>query len=99
MSAYMTLLTPMIDQECLLEALADVGFAASKVEVHQAPAPLVGYEGSQRAQVAHLIIRRQHVGMSSNDIGFLSTATGYQAIISGFDPRPLWRSVVGEAQR
>lgn len=85
MSAYLTLMTPMRDQECLLAALADVGFDSNKVEVHTAPVNLVGYGGDLRAQTANIVIRRQEVGMSSNDVGFLATATGYQAFVSGYD--------------
>ena len=85
MSAYITLMTPMTDQECLLAALADVGFVHSKVEVHDSPVPLVGYEGASRAQTAHLVIRRQYVGSASNDLGFLATPTGFQAIVSDYD--------------
>jgi hypothetical protein len=85
MSAYLTLLTPMTDQESLLAALADLGFDATKVEVHATPVNLVGYAGDQRAQTANIVIRRQHVGTASNDVGFLASATGYQAFISGYD--------------
>jgi hypothetical protein len=85
MSAYLTLLTPMTDQECLLAALAELGFDSSKVEVHAAPVNLVGYTGDQREQKANIVIRRQHVGLASNDVGFLASATGYQAFVSGFD--------------
>lgn len=85
MSAYMTLLTPMTDQECLLAALADLGFDASKVEVHATPVNLVGYVGDRRTQTANIVIRRQHVGAASNDVGFLASATGFQAFVSGFD--------------
>ena len=81
----MTLMTPMIDQDCLLAALADVGFGADKVEVHASPVALVGYEGSQRQQVANLVVRRRNVGHASNDLGFVSTPTGFAAIISDFD--------------
>lgn len=87
MSAYVTLKTPMVDEECLLEALAAVGFRRAQVEVHQAPVALVGYEGLARATQAHLVIRRQHVGHSSNDLGFLRTPTGYQALVSDYDQR------------
>lgn len=66
MSAYITLMTPMTDEECLLAALADVGFDRTKVEVHASPAHLVGYQGDRRAQTANLVIRRQHVGGSSS---------------------------------
>lgn len=85
MSAYITLMTPMIDRECLLDALADVGFGPGKVEVHPEPVALVGYERQRRAEVAEVVIRRQHVGASSNDIGFRSTPTGHQAVVSDYD--------------
>jgi len=84
-SAYIVLGTPMTDEECLLEALADVGFAGDRVEVHAEPVCLQGYEGRLREQVAHVVIRRKHLGGSSNDIGFLRTPTGYQALVSGYD--------------
>ena len=85
MSAYITLATPMMERQCLLDALADLGFGEDRVEVHADPAALVGYEGRSRTRVAHVIIRKHHVGPSSNDIGFLATPTGYRAIISDFD--------------
>jgi hypothetical protein len=81
----MTLLTPMTDQECLLAALADLGFDATRVEVHATAVNLVGYAGDRRAQAANIVIRRQHVGAASNDVGFLASATGYQAFVSGYD--------------
>lgn len=85
MSAYIKLLTPMTDQECLLAALADLGFDNTKVEVHQTPVNLVGYAGDRRAQSANIVIRRKHLGASSNDIGFFASDTGYQAIVSDYD--------------
>lgn len=85
MSAYLTLSTPMIDQECLLLALADLGFGHDRVEVHEQPVQLVGYEGRARGVRAELVIRKQHVGVSSNDIGFERTPTGYRAHISDYD--------------
>ncbi len=81
----MKLLTPMTDQECLLAALAEFGFDSSKVEVHATPVNLVGYGGDKREQRANIVIRRQNVGSASNDVGFLASATGYQAFVSGFD--------------
>lgn len=85
MSAYITLSTPMVDRDCLLDALADQGFGADRVEVHDEPVPLVGYEGRARPALAEVVIRRQYVGPSSNDIGFRCTPTGYQAIVSNYD--------------
>jgi hypothetical protein len=85
MSAYIKFATPMIDQDCLLAALLEVGFGRAQIEVHNAPVNLVGYEGAGRSQKAEIVIRRQHVGPASNDIGFHLTPTGYTAIISDFD--------------
>ena len=85
MSAYITLATPMTDQECLLDALEELGFGSDKVEVHPEGTALVGYEGRRRRQQAHIVIRRQYVGSASNDIGFERTATGFRAHVSGYD--------------
>jgi hypothetical protein len=85
MSAYLTLLTPMTDQECLLAALGDLGFDRRMVEVHATPVQLVGYAGDRRVESANIVIRRQYVGHASNDVGFLATPTGYQALVSGYD--------------
>ncbi len=93
MSAYLTLATPMTDRGCLLAALTELGFGAEKVEVHEAPVALAGYRGDARSQKAHLVIRRQHVGASSNDIGFEATPTGYRVHVSDYDRRrygPQW---------
>ena len=85
MSAFVSLPTPMTDRACLLAALADLGFGSSKVEVHDQAQALHGYEGDAREQQAHIIIRRQHVGSASNDLGFEATPVGYRAHISDFD--------------
>lgn len=85
MSAYLTLLTPMTDSECLLEALVDMGFARSSVDVYETPVPLEGYAGDRREQVANIVIRRRHLSAASNDIGFLATPTGYKALLSSYD--------------
>jgi hypothetical protein len=81
----MTLATPLIDQDALVEALEDLGFARAAIEVHAEPVPLVGYEGRSRSVCAQVVIRRQHVGASSNDVGFERTPTGFRAHISDFD--------------
>lgn len=85
MSAYIQFATPMTDQECLIEALADLGFDKKCIEVHGFPVPLFGYEGRPRSQRAEIIIRRKHVGAVSNDIGFQRTPTGYLLIVSDYD--------------
>lgn len=85
MSAYITLATPLVDRECLLAALSDLGFTPERVEVHATAVPLVGYEGSQRQERAHVVIRRRYVGAASNDIGFEQTPTGFRAHVSDYD--------------
>lgn len=56
------------------------------MEIHAAPQTLYGYHGDVRPERAHVIIRRQHVGSASNDIGFLREPDGtFTAIISEFD--------------
>jgi hypothetical protein len=93
MSAYLSLPTPMMDLECLLNSLEDVGFSRRQIEVHQQPVSLVGYDSSARGRVAQVVIRRQFVGQSSNDIGFEETPTGFKAHVSDFDQSrfgPAW---------
>lgn len=84
MSHFTVLQTHLVDSDALVKALADLGF--SQVEVYQIAQPLYGYKGDQRPEKAEVIIRRQQVGLASNDIGFLRQADGrFQAIISEYD--------------
>ena len=85
MSAFITLALPLSDQECLLAALAELGFGANRVEVHDSPVHLTGYQGDQRVQRGHIVIRRQHVGEAANDIGFERSPTGFRAHVSDWD--------------
>jgi hypothetical protein len=84
MSHYTVMETQISSAEHLVKALEDLGF--KNVEVHAEPQPLVGWMGSTRENVAHVIVRRREIGFDSNDIGFLQTSSGYfQAQISDFD--------------
>lgn len=84
MSHYTTVRTRMVDRQALVAALADLDFPA--VEVHDEPQPLIGFRGDRRAQRAHVIVRRRHVGRASNDVGFARQPDGsYKALISRFD--------------
>ncbi|HVX45945.1 MAG TPA: DUF1257 domain-containing protein [Mycobacteriales bacterium] len=84
MSHFTTLTTQITDQDALCAALADVGYA--DLEVHAEPQPLYGYRGDRRADRAHVIIRREHVGEVSNDIGFRRQDDGhFLAVISEYD--------------
>ena len=84
MSHFTTMTTQITDPDALRAALADVGYG--DVEVHDTAQPLYGYQGDQRADRAHVIVRRAHIGSASNDIGFLHQDDGrYLAVISEYD--------------
>jgi hypothetical protein len=74
------------DRDLLLAALADLGYAA--VEEGEA-LPLYGYEGDRRAETAELVVRRQHLGRASNDLGFRHTSGSFVPVISEYDQRAL----------
>ena len=83
MSKYLELRTKLTEEQYLVEALRDLGFAP---EMCREGAPLVGYMGDQRAERAQIIIRRRQLDSASNDIGFTRDGSGvYQAIISEYD--------------
>ncbi len=74
------------DRRLLLAALADLGYA----EVEEGEAlPLHGYQGDRRPETAELVVRRQHLGPASNDLGFARTYQGYVPIVSEYDQRTL----------
>lgn len=84
MSHFTTIATQIVSAKHLVQALNDLGFA--EVEVHAQPQPLVGYQGDARVNKAHVIIRKKHIGLLSNDIGFAQNAKGtFDALISDFD--------------
>lgn len=81
----MTINMPIIDQECLLEALNKMGFVSSMVNVNESPVRLIGYEGVRREETAEIIIPKRYVGSASNDMGFRRTPKGYVMIVSDYD--------------
>ena len=85
MSHFTNIKTQIKNQEFLVAALQKVmGF--KDVEVHDIPQHLYGYKGDERPEVAEVIIRRNYIGRSSNDVGFKLQPDGtYQAIISEWD--------------
>lgn len=87
MSHYSEVQIEFKDRAALMAALERLGFQG-KLEVHQEARSLYGYQGDRREQQAHIIIRRQHVGLAANDIGFQRQSDGtYQAWVSEFDQR------------
>ena len=58
---------------------------ANAIEIHSAPSNLYDYRNKIRPQKAHVIIRKEHVGIGSNDLGFIQQPDGtYNAIIDEF---------------
>ena len=84
MSHYTTIALEIRDRDALVAALGDLGL--NVVEVHELPQHLFGYEADVRPEKAEVIVRREHVGPLSNDIGFRKTDAGtYEAIVSEYD--------------
>lgn len=87
MSKYSTVLTTFTNEAALIAALRTL-FGDNAVEVHAgAGANLYGYQGDKRATMANLIVRRQHVGQLSNDLGWKwNEAAGvFESQISQYD--------------
>jgi hypothetical protein len=83
MSKYGTLETEIKEQKYLVAALEEMGYHP---EVHLDGGPLIGYEGHERPERAHIIVRRRELDSASNDIGFVKTADGrYAAQLSEYD--------------
>jgi len=73
----------MTDSDAIKASLEEMGYV---YEEHKEAQNLHGYGGDKRAQKAHIIVRRQHVGAAANDVGFLRKADGsYELIISRYD--------------
>lgn len=74
------------DRRLLLAALGDLGYPT----VEQGHGlGLFGYQGDPRSETAEIVVRRQHVGAASNDLGFTCTEQGYVPILSEYDQRTL----------
>lgn len=83
MSKYMECQTVLGDRKFLLAALAELGYHP---EIHPDGAALFGYEGRERPERAHVIVRRQELSPASNDIGFARSADGhFVALLSEYD--------------
>ena len=86
MSHFVECQTEFRDPEALVAALVECGFQEAQIEVHDEATALYGYQGDVRAQQAHLVIRRQHVGSGANDVGWERQPDGaYRTWISEFD--------------
>jgi hypothetical protein len=84
MSHFTRMRTALRDPDVLAAALRAVGYP--QAEVHEQPQVMFGYRGDARPERAEVIVRREHIGRASNDIGFARRPDGtFEAIISGFD--------------
>ena len=84
MSHYTVLKTRLKDVDALSEALIDMGY--EDLEVYDTPQPLVDFMGDTPNREAEVIVRKQHLGRLSNDIGFCRGPGGlFAAIISDYD--------------
>jgi len=80
MSHYAEVKMKIKDEELLISAVKKI-FGSSNVEVHKNPVNLIDYYNVTRDQKANIIVRKQHVGPTSNDIGWLRNNDGtYTAI-------------------
>lgn len=70
------------DPEALVDALIELGL---KPILSREGLPLVGYRNDARAERAHVILRREGLTTSSNDIGFFFGPNGCEDIISDYD--------------
>ena len=87
MSKYLTFPDVLFkDRRLLLAALTDIGFP---IVEEGKELPLYGYQGDRRSEAADIVVRRQHIGRASNDVGFARTPDGYVPIVSEFDRRTL----------
>lgn len=94
MSHYVTVELKMQGEpEAIVRALCEMEsrahgrcFRRDEIEVHAERQPVRGFEDSVRPQHAHIIIRRQHVGGASNDLGLERKADGSWTMhVSDFD--------------
>lgn len=98
MSAYITLATPMVDEESLIEAIVELGFDRTALLCSATP---IALRGSQHGRSAHIVLPKERTGDAFNDIGFLKGPAGYVAVLS--DDHAIygreWLAKVGDRYR
>lgn len=83
------------NESCLIEALEEI-YGKGNIQHSADGIALYGYGGDDRSKLAknnpnyapkcQIVIRRQHVGSSSNDVGYCRTEDGkYKAYVSDYD--------------
>lgn len=90
MSHFSSVTVTYKDVNCLVDALIACGFTKDQIEVYDTPAQLFDFRGRptqyvykdtgdarfQAGDVAHVIVRRRHLGTAHNDLGFFVDTKG-----------------------
>ena len=73
----------------MIDALAEfLKIKREDIELHNTPQSLYDYVNKQRPETAHIIVRKEHVGNSSNDMGFRRNQEGtYTMIVDEYSLR------------
>lgn len=88
MSAYKRIKCKIINKECLIQALDNLGL---KHTIHEEPVALRGYAGDRRNQKAEIVVDKTQLNKSftgaSNDLGFTwnEKEGAYDMICSDYD--------------
>jgi len=84
MSEYLTMKLDIEDKMDIIAALEKIGLP---FEEHDTATNLHGYQGDTRKQTAEIVVRRQHIGGSSNDLGFKwnEKTKKWDMIVSDYD--------------
>jgi hypothetical protein len=99
MSVYKEIRTEFRNRESLLAAFKELG-----IPVETSPGNtigLYGYHNDLRPEKASVVVRRQHVGSASNDLGFAWDAENnvFKAIISEYDTHAGGRDIVNRLKQ
>lgn len=95
MSKYKRIQTQITDGDCLAQALKATGLPFEE----GTSLPLYGYRGDRRKETAEFVIRRQHIELSANDLGFHWNGSHYEAIISEYDSQTRGQQIFQQVQQ
>jgi hypothetical protein len=86
MSAFIICEPEDLTEEQILKTLELLGYTVVEkgTNLH-----LYGYRGDKRKEVCEIVVRRKHIGSSSNDLGFKKVNGKFQMVVSEYDQRHL----------